>query len=98
MGARIIVENATFSYGDRDIFNGLNLEVSQGEILCLLGPNGCGKTTLLLCLNGTLRLKEGKVWLDGIDIASMGATEVARKVGFVFQEHSDKRSFPLFCA
>ena len=84
METRISLKNAAFSYGDGDIFRGLSFEVARGEIFCLLGPNGCGKTTLLRCLHGALRLKEGGVWLDGSDISSMGVTEVARRVGFVF--------------
>lgn len=88
MKARISLEDAAFSYGDKGVFSGLNLEVSQGDILCLLGANGCGKTTLLRCLHGALALKKGKVWLDGEDILSLSTTEIAKKVGFVFQQHS----------
>jgi len=95
MEAGVIVKNASFAYGDKDIFHGLNLEAPKGEVLCLLGPNGCGKTTLLLCLNGTLKLKGGEVRLAGRDISSMDATEIARKVGFVFQEHSAPFPYPV---
>jgi iron complex transport system ATP-binding protein len=88
MKSKLSLRNATFSYGKREIFSDLKLEVSQGDIFCLLGPNGCGKTTLLRCLNGALRLKKGSVWLDDGDISSLGIREIACLVGFVFQEHS----------
>lgn len=87
MTAAISLINGCFSYGDREIFHELNLEVSPGEILCILGANGCGKTTLLRCLGGSLTLKQGKVSLGNEDLSRMKPEAIARKVGFVFQEH-----------
>jgi iron complex transport system ATP-binding protein len=84
---KIAVERATFAYGPRDIFIDLNFEVNAGEILCLLGANGCGKTTLLRCLSGYLKLREGSVSLDGKNIAGIPATALARRIGFVFQDN-----------
>ena len=95
MESTISITDAGFSYGDGDVFTGINLEVSKGEMLCLLGANGCGKTTLLHCVSGALKLKSGKVKLDGRDIASMKASQIARKVGFVFQEHSAPFPYPV---
>lgn len=88
MDIRIRLRNGAFSYGQREIFHNLNLELAQGDIFCLLGANGCGKTTLLRCLNGLLSLKEGNVWLNGQEIASLSETERAKILGFVFQEHN----------
>jgi iron complex transport system ATP-binding protein len=88
MASTISVENARFGYGEKDVFRDVNLSVSEGEILCLLGPNGCGKTTLLKCIAGAMRLKGGYVYLNGRDTTSLSVTEVARNVGFVFQEHT----------
>jgi iron complex transport system ATP-binding protein len=84
---RIRLQGATFSYGEHQVFHGLDLEAGHGDIVCLLGPNGCGKTTLLYCMSGLQRLQSGKVWLGGRDIASLGEVERARTLGFVFQEH-----------
>jgi iron complex transport system ATP-binding protein len=88
MDAKIKLKDGAFSYGEHKVFNGLNLEVFPGEVLCLLGPNGCGKTTLLRCLGGALKLQEGTVWLNGKNIAAFGVIELARSIGFLFQEHS----------
>jgi iron complex transport system ATP-binding protein len=82
------MQNGDFSYGERPIFKGLNLEVYKDEVLCILGANGCGKTTLLRCLNGSMRLQQGKVHLKDADISSLKIDEVARRIGFVFQEHT----------
>ncbi len=72
--------------------SGLDLEVARGRKLALLGANGCGKTTLLLHLNGTLQPSRGQVFLDGA-VAGYGrqALNVWRnKVGLVLQEPDDQ--------
>ncbi len=88
MTAKIKLYNGMFGYGQTRVFNELNLEIYEGELLCILGPNGCGKTTLLSCLHGSLHLKKGNVSLDGMNIRSMSPTAIAKRMGFVFQEHS----------
>jgi iron complex transport system ATP-binding protein len=88
MTVKIKLNDASFNYGEMNIFQDLNLEVNQGDILCLLGSNGCGKTTLLRCLRGFLKLKTGRCYLDGADIASLKTATLAQKIGFVFQEHT----------
>lgn len=90
--SKISIRDGSFSYGQKsnkkEIFKDLNLEVAEGEVLCLLGPNGCGKTTLLNCLNGKLKLNGGEALLGDSNIASMAPDAVARKVGTVFQAHT----------
>jgi len=87
MEPRIQLRDACFRYDEHEIFNDLNLDLYPGEVLCILGPNGCGKTTLLRCLSGALKLNKGKVQLNGKDIASFDIIELAKKIGFLFQEH-----------
>ena len=53
----IKVSNATFAYDKADIFRDINLEINEGEVFCLFGPNGCGKSTLIQCILGILSLK-----------------------------------------
>ena len=86
MDTLLQVKNLGFSYdGSRQIFRDISFEVQAGEIVCLLGPNGIGKTTLLNCL---ARLREpllGSVLLNGEDMAAMPARNIARTIGYVPQ-------------
>ncbi len=88
MNEKISIKNASFRYGDKNIFTDLSFSVGRGEVLCLLGANGCGKTTLLRCLSGYLRLHSGSVSLENSEITDMTATALARRIGFVFQDNS----------
>ncbi|MBN1815241.1 MAG: ABC transporter ATP-binding protein [Anaerolineae bacterium] len=88
MAARVEVQAASFAYGSRPVFRGLDLSLAAGEIVSLLGPNGCGKTTLLRCVAGLLPPGEGKILLDGKELTTLDETHRARILGFVFQEHT----------
>lgn len=87
MDAILRLSDASFSYGEHCIFAGLDLELAPGDVFCLLGPNGCGKTTLLRCLNGLLPLDKGTIRLNGQELGALDETARARVMGFVFQEH-----------
>jgi iron complex transport system ATP-binding protein len=95
MGCHVRLQDGSFGYSRRPIFSGLDLELAAGETLCLLGPNGCGKTTLLRCMSGILPLQQGCVRLDGQDVRTMGETERARRMGFVFQDHALPFPYPV---
>ncbi len=56
------------TYGDLVALNGVDLDISPGEIVGLLGPNGAGKTTLVSIVAGLRRPDSGEVWVDGIDV------------------------------
>lgn len=88
MEGTIAIRDGRFAYGTHEVFREISFEVRPGQILSLLGPNGCGKTTLLRCIAGSLRLSEGTVLLGNQDTARFSVNELARKVAFVFQEHT----------
>lgn len=86
---KLLVEDASFAYGrGRYIWQHVDLAVEAGDCYCILGANGCGKTTLFSCLNGTNQLKQGRILVDGRDVRSYSVTELARTVGVVFQDHT----------
>jgi len=62
--------------------DGLTFEVGDGEIVGLLGPNGAGKTTILRCITGIVQMTEGRVEVDGLDLAK-SEEQVKRRIAFV---------------
>lgn len=72
-----------------DVLQGLNLEVNEGEFLCLMGPSGSGKTTLLNLIAGLDQPSEGEVWIGDRLVSRMSESELAqwrtRNIGFIFQ-------------
>lgn len=74
-----------YSYGEKDVLDGVSFELRPGEVLGILGPNGCGKTTLLRNLNKNLRPKVGCVLLDDADLEGMQKKDIAKKVATVPQ-------------
>lgn len=94
------VEDAEFYYdaGRKSGFTGVSFSVRRGEVLCILGPNGCGKTTLLKCLTGLYDLDSGRVWLDDNEMSELGRREVAKFVGYVPQIHQPAFPFSVLDA
>jgi iron complex transport system ATP-binding protein len=74
-------------YEGRPIITNVSLTVGDGEILCLLGPNGVGKTTFFKTILGFLKLLDGRISLDGEDITTWPRGRLARAVGYVPQAH-----------
>jgi len=81
--------NGSFGYRkDKVIFSDINLQTAEDGVLCILGRNGCGKTTMLKCLCGILKLNGGDILIDGKSIIGMQRHEIASVVGYIPQEHN----------
>jgi len=89
----IIAEKVSLSYNSRLVLGNVSLHLKKGEVITLLGPNGCGKTTLLKIINGLLHPDSGKVYVNGNDVLRTGQTEMARLIGYVPQ--TQRSSFPF---
>ena len=82
------MKKGSFSYIDGTyIFQDIDFSLEKGEVLCLLGPNGTGKSTLIKCLTKILSLDKGTILYDGVHISDLSTEEIARKVGYVPQSH-----------
>ncbi len=77
------------SFGKHEVLQGVDLTVYEGEVLCIIGPSGGGKSTLLRCLNALEEATAGKVVIDGYEITdkkSIDINKVRQNIGMVFQQ------------
>lgn len=80
------IENLTAGYGAIQVLHGINLSITSGGRLALIGRNGVGKTTLLKAVMGLADMKGGQIKLDGLDISKWSARERANAgIGYVPQ-------------
>ncbi len=87
----IEARNIVKRYGDLEVLRGVDLEITQGEIVSIVGPSGAGKTTLLQIIGTLDRPDAGSVCVDSIDTTTLSQKALAdfrnRHLGFVFQFH-----------
>ena len=90
--SKLELHNVVKRFGDNTVCDGINLNVDQGQMVCLIGASGAGKSTLLKCINLLEPIEDGEIFLDGEDISLPGLNpqSVRSKIGMVFQ------SFNLF--
>lgn len=80
----ISVKNLSAGYGGKDVIDGIDLEIKKGERLSIIGPNGCGKTTLLRTIAGILPYK-GTILLDSKSLKDYPGKSLAKKLGMLSQ-------------
>lgn len=80
------ITDLTFGYTAFPLLYGVQVSIGQGEMVGLLGPNGSGKTTLLRLVSGLLRPRQGRILLEGRELANWGRRGLARRVAVVPQE------------
>lgn len=82
----ISIENISFSYNYKEkVLKNISEKIFNGEFLSILGPNGCGKTTLLRCLNKLLTPQNGSIKIDGKDLDQFSMNSIAQKIAYVPQ-------------
>ncbi len=102
----VVIRNLSFAYGDRVIFDDVNLDFMRGKVTAIMGPSGTGKTTLLRMIGGQLRPDTGTISVDGNDIMSLPLRdlyELRKRIGMLFQSGAlftalnvfDNVAFPL---
>ena len=87
----IEIENLTKQFGKLEVLKGVNLNVSKGEVISIVGPSGAGKTTLLQLIGTLDKPSGGKIFFDGEELSGMNSKRLAafrnKHIGFVFQFH-----------
>ncbi|WDB72520.1 ABC transporter ATP-binding protein [Escherichia albertii] len=81
----LTVRHASLGYFRQPVLHGISFSLSQGSICCLLGANGCGKTTLMRTILGAIPLLSGEILLDGISIQKMSPRQRAQSIAWVPQ-------------
>ena len=89
------IEDLRFSYGNHEVLKGVSFEVTQGEFVSVLGPNGVGKSTLFRCMLGLLDPTGGSVSIGGRDIGTMTPAQLSRCVAYIPQSHHPVFNFSV---
>ncbi len=82
------IRDAAIGYTKRTVLQNISFKISSGEFLCLLGPNGVGKTTLFKSILGFITTKSGEITIDGQDVKKWSKPRLAKVVGYVPQAHT----------
>lgn len=84
---KISVKNLKKNFGSLEVLKDINMEVSEGEVVVLIGPSGSGKSTLLRCLNQLEKATSGQIVVDGYDVTDKHTdiNKVRKNIGMVFQ-------------
>ncbi|SEO06358.1 amino acid ABC transporter ATP-binding protein [Cryobacterium luteum] len=85
--SKISVTGLRKSFGSNEVLKGLDVEIAEGEVVCVIGPSGSGKSTFLRCLNKLDELSGGTVIVDGFNVSdkTVNLNEVRQHIGMVFQ-------------
>ncbi|WP_234388565.1 MULTISPECIES: ABC transporter ATP-binding protein [Streptomyces] len=84
-GARLAARELTLAYEDRVVVEDLDVEIPDGKVTVIVGPNACGKSTLLRALGRLLKPRRGAVLLDGTDLSRVPTRRIAQTVGLLPQ-------------
>ncbi|KAK1182811.1 ABC transporter ATP-binding protein [Streptomyces sp. NBS 14/10] len=82
---RLTARELTLAYEDRTVVDGLDLEIPHGKVTVIVGPNACGKSTLLRALGRLLKPRRGAVLLDGAELSRLPTKRIAQAIGLLPQ-------------
>lgn len=88
MTKKVVVKDLHKSFGSLDVLKGISLEITEGEVVCLIGPSGSGKSTFLRCLNRLEDSTSGTVIVDDCEISNpkLDINKTRENIGMVFQQ------------
>ena len=82
------VKHISKAYKDNVILEDINFTIKKGEVISIVGNSGCGKSTILKCLNRIENISSGEILLNGKDITEYKVEELRQKIGLVFQDYN----------
>lgn len=90
MKSNIILQLCDISkyYKNNMIFNNINLTVNKGEVVSIIGKSGCGKSSLLKCINKLEKIQQGKIFIYNHDVENIKVEDLRKRVGIVFQDYN----------
>ncbi len=88
--SKLSLQNVHKSFGDHHVLRGINIDVNESELVCLIGASGSGKSTALRTMNLLEPIDEGEIYLNGAEISYPGLDPlpIRRKIGIVFQSYN----------
>ena len=90
MSEALLVDGVHKSFGRLEVLRGVDLELADHEVVCLIGASGSGKSTLLRCVNLLEPIDAGRIVVEGVDITGRGVdvNRIRRRIGIVFQAYN----------
>lgn len=97
---KLCIKQAQYHYDleKNNGFRNVSFDLDQPGVMSILGPNGCGKTTLLKCIDGLIKLNDGSISINGKDLSELSRVEIAKSVGYVPQFHQPSFAFSVLDA
>ncbi|ACA54216.1 ABC transporter ATP-binding protein [Clostridium botulinum] len=92
---KLEIKKASFGYSDTILYKNLSFGLTSGELLCVLGPNGVGKTTLFKTILRLLKLKSGEILIDGKNINTFSPKELYKCIAYIPQAHTPPFPFTV---
>jgi len=92
----LTVDDITFGYNaERNVLEHLSFTYDSPDVLCILGSNGMGKSTLLQCIIGAFKISAGSITVDGVSVADYKPREFARKIAYIPQTHTPSFAYKV---
>ncbi len=86
----VSIRNVRKSFGALEVLKGIDMDIMQGEVICIIGPSGSGKSTLIRCINALNDIQEGSIKVEGMEVhrPDLDKLELRKKIGMVFQQYN----------